>query len=170
MKDVGSTTSFHAHGAVARKDAHKRCLDVACEASRAIWTSGERRTKYANGGQNKQGNTCVSLKRDASTSAAERTPYRRRRRGKKQNVSGRANRPQPANDKKTKLTRTKTQEQGGRNDATTAQSASEINRKHMGPVGIFYSASMHVLTSAVAISSSSMREDDKASVILYILV
>jgi hypothetical protein len=38
----------------------------------------------------------------------------------------------------------------------------------MGPVGIFNGASMHVLTSAVAISSSSMREDDKASV--YILV
>jgi hypothetical protein len=30
--------------------------------------------------------------------------------------------------------------------------------------GNFYGAGMHVLTSAVAISSSSMREDDKASV------
>jgi hypothetical protein len=46
---------------------------------------------------------------------------------------------------------------------------SHVNESiYMGPVGIFYGASMHVLTSAVAISSSSMREDDKASVILYI--
>jgi hypothetical protein len=35
----------------------------------------------------------------------------------------------------------------------------------MGPVGIFMAqACMFLLTSAVAISSSSMREDDKASV------